>query len=132
MEPTNNEADAGRNSSTFQPLRRLLLLDVLSDKDSRVIFYWTAALLTVGTLVFHLLEGWSLLDSFYFCVISLTTVGYGDLSPTTPLAKVVTVIYVLNGIAILLMFLDQIRAVRTREHAVSPKMTDNSPDLSGT
>lgn len=118
MEPTDNETHAGRKSSVLEPLRRLLLLDVLSDKDSRVIFYWTAALLTAGTLIFHWLEGWSLLDSLYFCVITLTTVGYGDFSPTTSLAKIFTIIYILNGIAILLMFLDQVRTVRSRKRSV--------------
>ena len=45
-------------------------------------------------------------------MISLATVGYGDLAPTTPLSKVFTVFYVLNGIAILLSLFDRIRAVR--------------------
>ena len=78
------------------PLRRLLLLDVLADKDSRLVFYWVVVFLVVGTLVFHWLEGWSLLDSFYFSVISLSTVGYGDLSPTTPATKLFTVFYSFN------------------------------------
>jgi hypothetical protein len=47
-------------------------------------------------------------------VISLATIGYGDLTPTTPEAKIFTIIYVINGIVILLAFFDQIRTVRTR------------------
>jgi voltage-gated potassium channel Kch len=68
----------------------------------------------VGTVAFHFLEGWSLLDSLYFSVITLATVGYGDLVPTTPIAKIFTMLYVINGISILLALLDRIRAVRTR------------------
>lgn len=34
-----------------------------------------------GAILFHFLEGWSYVDSFYFCFISLTTVGFGDLVP---------------------------------------------------
>jgi hypothetical protein len=66
-------------------------------------------------VVYHWLEGWSFLDAFYFCVISLATVGYGDLTPTTPVAKLFTVVYVINGIVILLAVFDRIRAVR-KEH----------------
>jgi len=47
-------------------------------------------------------------------VISLATIGYGDLTPTTPEAKVFTIIYVINGIAILLALFDRVRAVRTQ------------------
>ena len=72
----------------------------------------SANTLLSGTVAYSLLEGWSLLDSLYFSVISLATVGYGDLAPTTPLSKVFTVFYVLNGIAILLSLFDRIRAVR--------------------
>lgn len=38
-------------------------------------------LLIVGTLGFHWLEGWSLFDSAYATIITLTSIGYGDLAP---------------------------------------------------
>jgi hypothetical protein len=67
-------------------------------------------MLLVGVLVYHRLEGWSYLDALYFCVVSLATVGYGDLTPTTPLARVFTIFYLINGIVILLALFDRIRA----------------------
>lgn len=66
----------------------------------------------LGMFVYHYLEGWSYLDSLYFVVISLATIGYGDLTPTTPLARAFTIFYVINGIGILLGVFDRIRAVR--------------------
>ena len=96
----------------FRPIARLFLLDVIADKESRSVFIWAASALLVGTLTYHYLEGWSLLDALYFSVITLATVGYGDLTPTTPTAKIFTIIYVINGLSILLALFDRIRVVR--------------------
>lgn len=41
------------------------------------------------------------LDAYYFTVITLTTIGYGDFSPTVPLTKLFTTIYVLVGLGII-------------------------------
>jgi voltage-gated potassium channel len=60
------------------------------------------------------LLGWDYLNSLYFCVVSLATVGYGDLTPTTPIARAFTIIYLINGIVVLLALFDRIRIVRTR------------------
>jgi hypothetical protein len=98
----------------IRPLQRLLLLDVIRDKESRPVFYWAGGMLLGGVLVYHWLEGWSYLDALYFCVVSLATVGYGDLTPTTPWAKLFTIIYLINGIGILLALFDRIRVVRAR------------------
>ncbi|WP_179367644.1 potassium channel family protein [Winogradskyella forsetii] len=58
----------------------------------------------VGTIVFHYAEGWSWLDSYYFSVMTLSTVGYGDMVPTTPFTKIFSTIYILAGLGIILNF----------------------------
>jgi voltage-gated potassium channel len=103
-----------RKIQRVRPLQRLLLLDVFRDKESRPVFYWAGGVLLIGVLVYHWLEGWSYLDALYFCVVSLATVGYGDLTPTTPSARLFTIIYLINGIGILLALFDRIRVVRAR------------------
>jgi len=52
--------------------------------------------LTLGATIFHFLEGWNIVDSFYFVTMTATTVGYGDLIPTHNLSKVITIMYSLS------------------------------------
>jgi hypothetical protein len=57
-------------------------------------------LLVAGAHIYHQLEGWSYLDAFYFTVITLTTVGYGDFSPHTNSGKIFSMIYILMGLGV--------------------------------
>jgi voltage-gated potassium channel Kch len=91
---------------------RFLLWDLIRDERTRPLFIWAGILIFLGSAIFHWLEDWSWVDSFYFSVISLTTVGYGDFTPTTTLTKILAVFYVLNGVGILLAFLDTAAEVR--------------------
>jgi hypothetical protein len=102
----------------FPLLNRFLFLDLYHDPMARPIFIYAAAHVMIGTFLYHWLEGWSWLDSLYFVVVTLATIGYGDLSPTRPITKLLTIFYALNGIAILLMLYDQIRRLRDplRDH----------------
>ena len=72
-------------------------------------------LIAVGTVVFSLLEDWSIVDSFYFSVVTATTVGFGDLTPDTDAAKLFTVLYIIFGISIIGTFLDARFKKRTYE-----------------
>ena len=40
-------------------------------------------------------------NAYYFTVITLTTIGYGDFSPTIPLTKFFTTVYVFIGLGII-------------------------------
>ncbi len=54
-----------------------------------------------GTLGYISIEGWGLLDAFYMTVISLTSVGFGEVHPLSPAGKLFTVLVILGGVAIL-------------------------------
>ena len=111
--PDNYGFEERFEAKRYHPIASLFLLDLLRDRDSRIPLLWAMGTLLFGMFAFHWLEGWSLLDALYFCVITLATIGFGDLTPTTPLAKAFTILYVINGIAILLALFDRIRAVRS-------------------
>lgn len=59
-------------------------------------------LLAIGTIFYSQTEHWSILNSLYFCVTTLTTVGLGDLAPKHSISKIFTIIYILFGVGILL------------------------------
>jgi len=59
-------------------------------------------LIIIGTISYHWLENWSWVQSFYFTVCTLTTVGYGDLYPTTDDTRFFTAIFILSGVSIAL------------------------------
>ena len=63
-------------------------------------------LLAGGTVVYRLLEDWSWVDSLYFSVVAVTTVGFGDLTPSTDASKIFTVVYLLMGISIITTYIN--------------------------
>lgn len=55
----------------------------------------------IGTIGFHFIEGWSILDSFYVCIATLSTVGYGDFAPETTVGKIFTVFVIIFGVGMM-------------------------------
>jgi voltage-gated potassium channel len=56
--------------------------------------------LTVSsTLLFSYLEGRTLFDSLYWSIMTITTVGYGDIIPTHDLSKLTAILLSISGYA---------------------------------
>jgi voltage-gated potassium channel len=58
--------------------------------------------IVVGTVVFSWLEGWSPLDSLYVTIQTVTTVGYGDLTPRTLAGRIFAMAFMLVSVGIVL------------------------------
>ena len=56
--------------------------------------------------------GW--VDRFYWVIISMTTIGYGDLTPASPLAKLLVALYLPVSVAALAQALSEISAISMR------------------
>ena len=100
------------------------LLNFVRSRPYRNLSISVIFILTTGTIVYHFAEGWNWLDSLYFSVITLTTVGYGDFSPATDFGKIFTIIFVVIGIGIIFGFINttyQQRLSRIKEMKGRPK-----------
>lgn len=89
----------------------------LEDADARVpinlVFAFVSCYICMGATIFSLWENWTFLNGAYFCFITLTTIGFGDLVPGTSIldtnsesgqAKlIICCIYLIMGLAIIAM-----------------------------
>ncbi len=78
--------------------------------------FLTSVIIGSGTVFYRFAEDWSWLDSLYFTVITLTTVGYGDFSPTRAGSKVFTIVLILMGIGLLVALVQQIAHYAIEDH----------------
>src|SRR5436190_19934417 len=62
------------------------------------VFGLMTALLILGTVGFHVVEQWSLFDSFYMTLMTLTTVGYGEIHPLSTAGRVVASAVMMAGV----------------------------------
>jgi len=56
------------------------------------------AVLVCGTILFMLVENRSFVDAFYYIIVTLATVGYGDIVPATPAGKIIAILLIVTGV----------------------------------
>lgn len=67
-----------------------------------IVFSLMTFVLALGTLGFRAVEGWSLFDSFYMTLITLTTVGYEEIHPLSFRGRVFASVLMLAGVTTIL------------------------------
>jgi voltage-gated potassium channel len=86
----------------------------LKDAEFRALLFLLVAQIVCATTFYSMVEGWGVLDSLYFSVSTLATVGYSDLHPTAPLSKVFTMLYMVLGVGVFVAFITKVTAHETR------------------
>jgi len=72
----------------------------------------------MSTMIFvHFAEGWSWVDSFYFAGVTMATVGYGDLTPTHPVTKIVITLDILFSVGLFLYSISLLAEIRIKRSA---------------
>lgn len=71
----------------------------------------------MGSLCYtYVLEkDWTLLESFYFVFISMSTIGFGDMVPSNPFYVMVSMIYLIFGLALTSMFINVVQ-IKLSDH----------------
>ncbi len=90
------------------------------------IFLVLAFLFFGGSFFYHKIENWRFLDAMYFSATTMTTVGYGDLSPKTDVGKIFSIFYLFTsvGIAIYGLSLFASHFVEIREEKWVEQLTE--------
>ncbi len=81
---------------------------VWRDPETKALPLVAGALVLTGTLFYWRFEDWTIIEALYFCVVTLTTVGYGDLTPTSAGTQIFTIVYILTGFGVLVALLTSV------------------------
>ncbi len=68
-------------------------------KRFREIIFVLTSVLLVGTVGYWVIEGWDFLDSLYMTLITLTTIGFGEVHQLSVKGKIFTILLVVFGVA---------------------------------
>jgi Ca2+-binding EF-hand superfamily protein len=126
-EPTFSKEVAGNDTSAYEegilPLdkrmnRALLkyvvkssqqkLLDASNQEKLKAATKHILAMLIITAAFFGLTNNWRFIDSFWFAFVTLTTIGFGDFTPTTPFSRVMFVIISKIGLGSMTLFLAEV------------------------
>ncbi len=75
--------------------------------STKALFTLLIFVVTIGTVFFHYVEGWSWIDAYFFTVVTLSTVGYGQLVPATVIGKIGTTVFIFFGLGIFALAIQQ-------------------------
>ena len=119
---------------------RIAFVAVWRDPETKALPVVVGILLVSGTMFYWSVEDWTLIQSLYFSVVTLTTVGYGDFTPTSDYSRIFTIVYIFIGLGVLVAFLSSLAhqyikhkvevADRARKH-LSAHSRHNQPSDEG-
>lgn len=96
------------------------------DIDLKITISLVFTLLLFGTIFYMIFEKWSMIDSLYFCVVTMATVGYGDFSPQTKVGKLFTIVYIFMSIGTFVALCTQLADLLIQRRKRKSQAKENS------
>lgn len=75
-------------------------MKLTDQKVLRTLILTLGVYIVFGAVFYHAVEKWNWINSFYFTVITLSTVGYGDFTPQTNVGKIFTIGFIFIGVGL--------------------------------
>ncbi|KAK3255328.1 hypothetical protein CYMTET_35484 [Cymbomonas tetramitiformis] len=95
--------DGPRLNLEVLSLSHLMQMQVEESNSERRLLVMAFGMLLIyvllGVFFYVPMEGWTIIDAYYFSVVTLTTTGYGDLLPTSKASKIFTCCFAFFGIS---------------------------------
>jgi voltage-gated potassium channel len=107
----------------FRGLARAIAA-VLRDPETQALPVVAGVLVLTGTIFYWRFEDWTIIQALYFSVVALTTVGFGDFTPTTAGTQIFTIIYILTGLGVLVALLSSVAQQYLRQKAEADPVRD--------
>ena len=95
--------------------------DVWKDVEFRILFVLIVLLLLTGAIFYSEVEGYDLIDSLYFSVMIMSTIGYGELTLSTSTAKIFTIVYAFVSIGVFITIGSKVVLLFVERSKVSQK-----------
>ena len=93
------------------------LAAVWRNPETKALPLVAGALVLTGTLFYWRTEDWTFIQALYFSVVTLTTIGYGDFTPTSAGTQIFTIVYILTGFGVLVARLTSVAQEYLRQKA---------------
>jgi len=87
--------------ATVRPSRRMA--DVKIPFNLKLVFAALVALVMIGVLGFHFIEGWTLFDGFYMVLTTITSIGYGEIHPLSHTGRLFNSFVIITGVGLVLL-----------------------------
>lgn len=97
---------------------KVFIKGIKEDSDFKIISIFLVILLSGATFFYMRIENWSMVDALYFSVMTMSTVGYGDLSPSTDTSKIFTIFYAVISIGTFVSFTARLVKIGIEKHKI--------------